>query len=81
MLPEDLKRRLSQILEEEEGPAVDWSTVAAMSADLAAELGPSLPSVAASYLEGVEQRRSDAVLAHSQRSELLRYLRSSSADE
>lgn len=75
MNSDDLKRRLGQILAEEEGPDADWNAVAALSAQLVAELGPGLPSIAESYLASVEQRRADAVFAHAQRSELVQYLR------
>ncbi len=39
MKTDELKRRLGQILANEEDPDVDWDAVAAMSADLASDLG------------------------------------------
>lgn len=75
MNADDLKRRLGLILAQEEGPNVDWTKVAEMSAQLSAECGPSLDPIAAGFLECVEQRRSDPLLAQSQRSQLVLYLR------
>jgi hypothetical protein len=75
MNSDELKRRLGQILAEEEGPGSDWKTVAALSAQLVADYGPGLPSTAKSYLASEELRRADAVFAHAQRSELVDYLR------
>lgn len=75
MNPDHVKRRLGQILAQEEGPDVDWNAVAEMSAQLSAECGPGLHPMVASYLDGVEQRRSDPVLAKLQRSQLVLYLR------
>jgi hypothetical protein len=74
MKTDELKRRLGQILAEEEGPDVDWDAVAAMSAQLAADLGHSLPPIAADYLASVERRREDSVFGHAQRSVLVLYL-------
>jgi hypothetical protein len=71
----ELKRRLGLILLEEEGPDVDWDIVAAMSAELTADLGYSLPPIAKDYLVSVERRRKDSVFALAQRSLLVRYLR------
>ena len=75
MNADDLKHRLGQILAQEEGPDVDWNTVAEMSAQLSEECGPSMDPIAAGYLESVEQRRSDPAFAQSQRSQLVLYLR------
>jgi hypothetical protein len=71
----ELKRRLGVILAKEEGQGVDWAVVSIMSASLLRELDGSLPDFARDYLAGVNRRQSDAVFAHAQRSELLRYLR------
>lgn len=77
MRPEDLKQRLGQILTEEEDPDTDWDAVAEMCAVLISKLPSAAPPVAQAYLLSVESRRSDIVFAQAQRSELLRYLRSS----
>ena len=74
MNSDELKRRLGQILAEEEGPGTDWNAVAALSAQLVADYGPELPSIAKSYLASEELRRADAVFAHAQRSQLVEYL-------
>jgi len=74
MKTEELKRRLGEILAEEEGPEVDWDAVARMSAQLASDLGHSLPPIAAEYLASVERRREDNVFGHAQRSVLGLYL-------
>jgi hypothetical protein len=76
MKTDELKRRLSLILAEEEGSDVDWDAVAAMSAQLTADLGHSLPPIASDFLVSVERRREDPVFALAQRSVLLQYLRS-----
>ena len=70
----ELKRRLGQILANEEDPDVDWDAVAAMSAELASDLGHSLPPIVADYLASVERRREDSVFGHAQRSVLVLYL-------
>src|SRR5215210_6090057 len=74
MKTEELKRRLGEILAKEEEPDVDWGAVAAMSAELAADMGHSIPPIAADYLASVERRREDSVFGHAQRSVLALYL-------
>jgi hypothetical protein len=74
MKTEELKRRLGEILAKEEEPEVDWDAVAAMSGQLASDLGHSLPPIAADYLASVERRREDSVFGHAQRSVLALYL-------
>lgn len=74
MKTEELKRRLGEILAKEEEPDVDWDSVAAMSAGLAADLGHSLPPIAGDYLVSIERRRQDSVFGHAQRSIMVQYL-------
>ena len=75
METEELKRRLGQILAEEEVQPADWEAVAAMSAQLLDGAGDELPAIVKDYLVGLERRRTDAVFAHAQRSKLTLYLR------
>ncbi|MEO7365447.1 MAG: hypothetical protein ABIW03_03925 [Sphingomicrobium sp.] len=77
-MPDDLNRRLGQILAEEEERDVDWAAVSVMSAELANAYGPELPPVPETYVKTVEKRRADPVLAHALRAELVRYLRNGS---
>ena len=67
-------QRLGQILAKEEEPEVDWGAIAAVSAQLASDLGDSLPREAADYLASVDRRREDAVFGHAQRSVLALYI-------
>ena len=74
---DELKRRLGQILAEEEGDgSVDWHDVGCRSDQLLGELQVPLPLIVDEYLRGTEQRRLDSVYAHAQRSQLLQFLRS-----
>ncbi len=70
MKTDELKRRLGQILAEEEVQAIDWDAVAALSAELLDAAGDELPANVKSYLVGWERRQTDAVFAHTQRSKL-----------
>jgi hypothetical protein len=74
MKTEELRRRLGEILAKEEELGVDWDAIAAMSTQLASDLGHSLPPIAADYLANVDRRREDSVFGHAQRSVLKLYL-------
>jgi hypothetical protein len=73
----EVKRRLGLILTQEERPDVDWPLVARLCDDLAHELGAEAPAIVQEYLASFEKRRLDPMFAHAERSELVRYLRSS----
>lgn len=74
---DELKRRLGQILAEEEGcGSVDWHDVAYRSDQLLGELQVPIPLIVDEYLRGADRRRLDPVYAHAQRSQLLHFLRS-----
>jgi hypothetical protein len=70
-----LKQRLGLLITQEERTDVDWSLVARLCDQLAEELGSDAPPIVQEYLASFEQRRSDAVFAQAQRSDLVRYLR------
>jgi len=72
-----LKQRLGGILTEEEQPDADLALIARLSDELANEICMEAPLIVREYLVTFAQHRSDAVFAHAQRSELLRFLRSS----
>ncbi|NUT01668.1 MAG: hypothetical protein HOP96_11910 [Sphingomonas sp.] len=76
MKTDELKLRLGQILAEEEGDGfVDWQSVRSLSDELLGELEVPIPLIVNEYLRGLDQRRSDTVYAHAQRSQLLQFLR------
>ena len=73
---DELKRRLGQILAEEEGSeSVDWYVVQRLSDELLGQLRMPTPLIVNEYLRGPERRRQDIVFAHAQRGQLLAYLR------
>ena len=76
MYDRELKRRLGQIVAQEELAEVDWNIVARLCDELAAETGIEAPMVVQEYLASATQRRTDAVFALSQRSTLVGFLRS-----
>jgi len=72
-----LKQRLGLIIAQEQRPDVDWFLVARLCDQLAEELGTEVPPIVQEYPASFERRRSDAVFAQAQRSELVNYLRRS----
>ena len=73
---DQLKIRLGQILAEEEGDgSVDWDSIQSRSDELLGELQVPIPLIVQAYLRGADQRRTDSVYAHAQRSQLLHFLR------
>jgi hypothetical protein len=73
----ELKHRLGLIAEHEQRPDADWAVIGRLCDELAEDVGIEAPLIVQEYLASFEQRRSDAVFAHAQRSELVRYLRGS----
>ena len=73
---DELKHRLGQILAtEEQDMAVDWPSIESQSNSLLRELRMPVPVIVDEYLRGSHQRRQDIMFGHSQRSELLVFLR------
>ena len=73
----DLKGRLGVILGiEEHGRDADWFAIANLSAELLQELPEKTPHTVRAYLTDSDIRRVSASFAQSQRSELVKYLRS-----
>lgn len=71
-----LRGRLAQILALERQQPVDWDSIAALSAELLAELGPYAPLIVRAYLHDMPMRRKDAEFAAAQRSQIAAYLAS-----
>jgi hypothetical protein len=72
----ELKRRLGLIVAQEETQDVDWALVARLCDELAADVGTDAPLLVQEYLASLGRRQSDGAFAHSQRSQLVDYLRS-----
>ena len=73
----DLKGRLGVILGiEEHDRKADWFAIANLSAELLQELPETTPHSIRAYLTDSDIRRVSASFAQSQRSELVKYLRS-----
>ena len=73
----DLRTSLALILSLEEDWPIDWSQVQNLSATLASDLSAETPAAVFEYLTGWELRQNDPVFAHSQRSSLAAFIRSS----